>query len=64
MRVTITETATGKTKRIDSELSEFMWTEGNYSCDCNRHNIFHDVFEGTDCGDDMRYTIRIHDDTE
>lgn len=24
----------------DLEPRDFMWTEGNYSCDCNRHRFF------------------------
>lgn len=24
----------------DLEFSDFMWSEGNYSCDCNRHLFF------------------------
>lgn len=39
-----------------SEGSYFLWTEGNYSCDCNRHLFFTD-WDGTDCecGED-KYT--------
>lgn len=31
-----------------SEGSDFLWTEGNYSCDCTRHLFFTD-WDGTDC---------------
>ena len=24
------------------ESSEFWWSEGNFSCDCNRGDVFHD----------------------
>lgn len=35
---------------------EFMWTEGNYSCDCNRYLFFERAIGGTpgfdqECGD-------------
>lgn len=33
------------TQEYDDDMSnegiEFMWTEGNYSCDCNRYNFFY-----------------------
>lgn len=46
------------------EANEFMWSEGNYSCDCNRSLFFHRA-EGTPddagpCGND-RYSVRLTD---
>ena len=41
------------------EISYFLWTEGNYGCDCNRH-IFFEEATGRDTGDcpcgESRYT--------
>jgi hypothetical protein len=41
------------------EGSHFLWTEGNYSCDCNRH-IFFEAVAGLDTDDcpcgEARYT--------
>jgi hypothetical protein len=41
------------------EGSYFLWTEGNYSCDCNRH-IFFEIAADRDTGDcpcgEIRYT--------
>lgn len=31
---------TGKTAKSPFDHSEFWWTEGNGSCDCNRHQGF------------------------
>jgi len=42
---------------------EFMWSEGNYSCDCNRAKFFHKgEHHATECGD-VAYLVRITDDT-
>lgn len=40
-RVTITNVATGETRSAveehpDDETAVFLWTEGNFGCDCNR----------------------------
>lgn len=47
------------------EVINFMWGEGNYACDCNRHLFFERAKEeedddswGTLCGN-SRYTVRI-----
>lgn len=47
------------------EFSEFMWSDGNYSCDCNRELLFsrareEDEPDNTDCGD-HRFSVRISD---
>lgn len=42
-RIAIRENATGLVRfHPESEpvFNEFIWTEGNYSCDCNRHLLF------------------------
>jgi hypothetical protein len=46
-----------RTYQDDLEFSEFIWSEGNYSCDCNRHIFFtnRDEMEHP-CGED-KYTV-------
>lgn len=46
--------------------SDYMWGDGNYSCDCNRALFFaravnEDEPEETPCGDEL-YTVKITDD--
>lgn len=53
------ETKQQKLVSVDTDWhdsAEFLWTEGNYSCDCNRHLFFTD-WDGThcECGED-KYT--------
>ena len=41
----------------------FMWSDGNYACDCNRAIFFGDAGgtnEEMECGE-TRYTVRIED---
>lgn len=73
MVITITDMQTGQTVQYnepDHDLGEqqdwppFIWTEGNYSCDCNREIFFHraqgleiDVMTPR-CGDG-RYRVKI-----
>lgn len=45
--VEIEDTRTGKTRTYamwqalhDGEFSDFVWTEGNFACDCNRFLFF------------------------
>ena len=47
---------------------DYIWADGNYSCDCNRHLFFERAVgnepewnEGGECGDE-RYAVRIEDD--
>ena len=46
-------------KEYPEESAEFMWEEGNYSCDCNRSSFLaekYDVFKEMDefdCGEDI-----------
>lgn len=35
LKVTVLDTVTGKT-HVDGRASTWSWTEGNWSCDCNR----------------------------
>lgn len=45
---------------------DFLWSDGNYGCDCNRAHFFGRAAEGGDfdaecgCGD-FRYSVRITD---
>ena len=41
IRVFLTDTRTGETRTYDDDdFSEYMWSEGNWSCDCNRWLFF------------------------
>ena len=45
MRYKITHVPTGESVIYEDDmewgrLCDYMWTEGNYSCDCNRHLFF------------------------
>lgn len=61
-RVRLTEVATGKTVEYEEEVewtdsSEYWWTDGNMSCDCNRKGHFYGMQgidlppEATPCGE-------------
>lgn len=65
--IIITDTSTGETRSfVDKfdwhDASEFLWSEGNYGCDCNRHLFFaraaNDGEPDVECGDG-RFAIRI-----
>ena len=69
--VTITDTTTGISRihRVEhhwEESSEYLWSEGNFSCDCNRGNFFTDAGGeergNVPCGD-SRYRVVISDGT-
>lgn len=61
-KVLLRNNETGEERWIEyrhewDESSDYMWTEGNYGCDCNRHLFFEraagrepDIDEHT-CGD-------------
>jgi len=60
--IRIHENATGETRTIESEeygdlaQAHFIWSEGNYGCDCNRFLFFHDFPEGVEspsCDDNL-----------
>ncbi len=43
--VTLTDTQTGAMKTVEMDGAwdngaEFLWTDGNYACDCNRGRFF------------------------
>lgn len=67
-RVAIRQNATGeiRIREFDSEWeegSDFLWEEGNYSCDCNRSTFFHqsgpDTLDSGKCGDERFDVISI-----
>lgn len=47
------------------EFFEYIWSEGNYSCDCNRHLFFNRVIdpdfdEDFNCGDEVYSIVDVH----
>ena len=55
--------------QIDSGVHDpwGVWSEGNYSCDCNRELFFYDHEkgpEGLKCGDGVRFSVNIEVDGE
>lgn len=50
--------------KYEVEPDDYLWSEGNYSCDCNRSLFFHDWNEPEkrECGD-SEFSIRISDMT-
>ena len=46
----------------DDYPNDFMWSEGNYSCDCNRHLFFqrakNEDEDNAECGDDL-YSVNL-----
>ena len=70
--VHITKIATGETRVLkrpeawDPEHSDYMWSEGNYSCDCNRSiffeeagNVAYDDVDEAPCGDTASTASRL-----
>jgi len=68
--VSIQKTSTGEVREYIerdhdwSDLDEYMWTDGNYGCDCNRALFFaraadEDETEAWEqpCGDDLAYKM-------
>jgi hypothetical protein len=55
IHIHIRKVSTGeiRTYHHESEWSEFLWTDGNFGCDCNRELFFEDAndpeFENTKC---------------
>lgn len=48
----------------DDEFSEFLWSEGNYACDCNRHLFFTDHEDSSfPCGDEVYSIIDVYDNS-
>lgn len=62
----ITDTQTGETRQQPAEFTglhhAYLWSEGNYSCDCNRGMFFAHAAGEQDpnrsCGDE-RYKVKI-----
>ena len=49
----------------EGEFSEFMWAEGNNSCDCNLHDSFTGFSESVldfPCGDTEYSVVDVHDE--
>jgi hypothetical protein len=73
MKVLIKEVASGEIREwaggSDLEWSgEFIWSEGNFACDCNRRDFFHEndvgydpEAEGNDKCGDSAFVVRITD---
>ncbi len=67
-QVSIYDTETKDTVSYHEEFDmspeglDFIWREGNYSCDCNRMIFFskHEVLDYP-CGDTGRFKVTIHD---
>lgn len=43
MRLRLRDLVTGQTADVDDDSTEWWWTEGNGSCDCNRACYFPDI---------------------
>jgi hypothetical protein len=47
---------------------DYMWADGNYSCDCNRYLFFERAagncpeWDGGECGDEL-FALRIEDES-
>ena len=76
MKLRIRREADGAVREIDAEMpsdwdedGDFIWTEGNYACDCNRF-LFFERAGGREPGDDegpcghTGYTLLLPDGTE
>lgn len=72
IRVTITDTTTGESATLDDMgrfddgvFNDFIWSDGNYSCDCNRE-IFFSQATGIEGGvrecSTGRYRVKITDE--
>lgn len=42
MKVTLLDTKTGEVSTPDDQFRSWVWTDGNWSCDCNRVMYFDD----------------------
>lgn len=67
-KITMTDKATNETRSFDwsadnytMDSAEFMWYEGNMSCDCNKHNFFERVkvpdYDAEHPCSDVRYVV-------
>jgi hypothetical protein len=68
--VFIRKEATGEVRKHLDKFpwdGDYMWADGNYSCDCNRHLFFERAagaeppWDEGKCGDEA-YAVRIEDD--
>lgn len=60
--VTLRDTTTGETRErhMPYEWSAFWWTDGNFGCDCNRGDVFHDDSPDVrPCGDTRYELVRV-----
>ena len=54
----------------DGDYNFYMWSMGNYSCDCNREIFFNNAvdkdsdIDNLECGDQIRYAVNIEIDGE
>ena len=53
-QVSLVDTKTGERRLVDggepwSDMLEYMWTDGNFACDCHRHDVFYGDENGA-CG--------------
>lgn len=67
--VHIRKEATGEIRRYTDGLEwlgDFIWSEGNFACDCNRHLFFehaagNEPAESHECGS-VAYSVKIEDE--
>lgn len=56
MTATLLDTYTGETREVDG-INEYSWTDGNWSCDCNRMMYFGREDESGNCVGCHRYLV-------
>lgn len=55
LKVLMRKNETGEEKLLEIDLewySDFIWTEGNFACDCNRHSFFEE-YKGDEDDEDF-----------
>ena len=58
IRVTLQDSVTGVIQEYpDTSISVFSWTDGNWSCDCNRSIAFSGKSLGSGCCESIRYRV-------
>ncbi len=63
--IEITNNETGETRNVPPEITKgdwdesdlYMWTDGNYSCDCNRGMFFNNWEDGRFLCGVKKYTV-------
>lgn len=68
VKIEIRRNSDGETVTIETvlhDMTEYMWSEGNYSCDCNRSHYFFEARglnepETDECGD-YKFSVRLTD---